>query len=550
MKSRYSERLRAAWIVVFAGACNGEVAISKEEVGSAQLPMTRAPAGGGEGARFGSSAEIGREVGVARHLRDGDEYRLSTGRLLRHGQTLFEAVFTEQEGGGRPLTKGTGDPLADPSSPLVFPRNFNRLSAMDANSCGSCHGVPFLGGGGHFTANAVLIGQRFDFITFDRSDTVPLRGALDERGQPITLQSFNSRATVGMFGSGFIEMLARQITEDLQAIRDAIPAGGAASLVSKGVDYGRLARNADGTWDVTSVEGIPASSLVSAGAADPPSLIIRPFHQSGTVISIRQFTNNAFNHHLGIQSTERFGAGADPDGDGFEDELSRADVTAAALFQATLPVPGRVIPNDRAIERAVLTGERRFEEIGCATCHLPSLPLDERGWIFSEPNPFNPEGNLRPGDAEPVSVDLTSSRLPGPRLTPEDGVVYVPAFTDLKLHDITSGEGDPNIDPLDMNEPAGSPAFFGGNSKFLTKKLWGAANEPPYFHHGQFATLREAILAHAGEAAASTAAFQSLSAHEQGSIIEFLKTLQVLPPGSASLVVDEDGRAKRWPPAR
>lgn len=557
MKALASARRHAAWIVVVGGACSGEVPISREQ--TAELPLTSGEQReGGDTAAADTAAadslsstpraEIGEEVGVTRHLRDGDEQRVSTARLLRHGQTLFEAVFTVQEGGGRPLSKGTGDPVTDPSSPLIFPRNFNRLSAMDANSCGSCHNVPFLGGGGHFTANAVLIGQRFDFITFDRADTVPVRGAVDERGQPITLQSFNSRATLGMFGAGFIEMLARQITEDLQAIRDAIPPGGSLALSSKGVEYGQLGRQADGTWDVSDVEGIPASSLVSTGPADPPSLIIRPFHQSGTVISIRQFTNNAFNHHLGVQSAERFGIGADPDGDGFEDELTRADVTAASLFQATLPVPGRVIPNDPEIERAVLRGEQLFEQVGCETCHRASLPLDDRGWVYSEPNPFNPSGNLRPGEAPPVSVDLTSSRLPGPRLEPEGGVVHVPAFTDLKLHDITSGVGDPNIDPLDMNQPVGSPAFFAGNSKFLTKKLWGLANEAPFFHHGLFATMREAILAHAGEAAASTAAFQALSAYEQGTVIEFLKTLQVLPPGASASVVDENGRAKRWPP--
>jgi cytochrome c peroxidase len=418
---------------------------------------------------------------------------------------------------------------------------------MDANSCGSCHNVPLPGGGGHFTANAVLIGQRFDFLTFDHADTVPLRGALDERGQPTKLQSFNSRATIGMFGAGFVEMLARQITEDLRAVRDATGAGQVRVLSSKGISYGSIARRSDGTWDTAGVEGISATSLVSTGASDPPSLVIRPFHQSGTVISIREFTNNAFNHHLGMQSTERFGSGTDPDGDGFENELTRADVTAAALFQATLPVPGRVIPNDPAIERAVRAGERLFTEIGCASCHRPSLPLDDRGWIFSEPNPFNAAGNLRPGDAGPVQVDLTSNTLPGPRLKPKGGVVMVPVFTDLKLHDITSGPSDPNVDPLDMNQPAGSPAFFAGNSKFLTKKLWGLANEPPFFHHGLFPTIREAILAHAGEASASSTAFRGLSASEQGALVEFLKTLQILPPGAAALVIDENGRPKHWP---
>ena len=54
-----------------------------------------------------------------------------------------------------------------------------------------------------------------------------------------------------------------------------------------------------------------------------------------------------------------------------------------------------------------------------------------------------------------------------------------------------------------MQWPAGSPAFFAGNSRFLTRKLWGAANEPPYFHHGKYTTMREAIHAHAGEAEAA-----------------------------------------------
>jgi hypothetical protein len=491
---------------------------------------------------------IGREVGVPQHLRNGEEYRRSISQLLRHGRTLFEAVFTTQEGAGRPLSKGTGAPVSDPSSPLLFPRAFNRISAMDANSCGSCHSIPFLGGGGHFTANAFLVAQRFDFLTFDQDDTILLRGSRDERGVPVKLQSFNSRGSVGMFGSGFVEMLARQITFDLRAIRDATAPGESRALTSKDISYGRIARRGDGTWDTSGVEGIPATSLVTTGPTDPPSLVIRPFHQSGTVISLREFTNQAFNHHLGIQTEERFGLDADPDGDGFENELTRADVTAASIFQATLPVPGRVIPNDRTIERAVLTGEQRFEELGCASCHRPALPLDNRGWTFSEPNPFNAPGNLRPGEAPPLDVDLTSDALPSPRLKPKDGVVMVPVFTDLKLHDITTGPGDPNIDPLDMNQPVGSPGFFAGNSKFITKKLWGLANEPPFFHHGMFATIREAILAHAGEANASARAFRNLPSYDQGAVVEFLKTLQILPAGTRALVIDENGRAKRWPP--
>src|SRR5207244_10024170 len=129
---------------------------------------------------------------------------------------------------------------------------------------------------------------------------------------------------------------------------------------------------------------------------------------AGNVVSIRQFSNNAFNHHHGIQSTERFGKDTDPDGDGVTNELTRADVTAVSIFQATMAVPGREIPNDPEIEAAVLAGEQRFSAIGCTSCHIPALPLNRQGWIFTEPNPFNPPCFRR----DPISWLSSHRRCP------------------------------------------------------------------------------------------------------------------------------------------
>src|SRR5579863_4267360 len=99
---------------------------------------------------------------------------------------------------------------------------------------------------------------------------------------------------------------------------------------------------------------------------DSPTLIIRPFHQAGNVISLREFTNSAFNHHHGMQSEERFGVGTDPDGDEFANELTRADITAVTVYQATLPAPGQVIPDDPEFEQAIKMGEERFKQVGCS----------------------------------------------------------------------------------------------------------------------------------------------------------------------------------------
>src|SRR5690606_14576340 len=114
-----------------------------------------------------------------------------------------------------------------------------------------------------------------------------------------------------------------------------------------------------------------------------------------------------------------------------------------------------------------------FERIGCSVCHIPKLPLDAKGWIYVEPNPYNPRGNLRSGEMEDYKVDLTSDELPAPRLKPDsNGVVWVDAYTDFKLHDIC----EPGMEePLDQNQSPWSPKFKEGNRKFLTKRLWGAA---------------------------------------------------------------------------
>jgi len=387
-----------------------------------------------------TQSEIGREAAIAHHLQDGEEFDTPLTGLIAYGQKLFTAHFTREEGAGRPLTKGTGVALSDPNSPLTFPRNNNRISGPESNSCSGCHNQPIAGGAGDLSSN----------------------------------------------------------------------------------------RRINGTWNASGVEGLSPQSTTSPDAQHPPSLLILPFSQAGATVSLRVFTVNAFNQHHGMQATERFGIGTDPDGDGVVNELTRADITASTVFQATLPVPLRPIPSDPVLHRAIRDGEHLFQQIGCPGCHIPALPLDRNGWIYTEPNSYNPTGNLEPGEAPALSIDLASDELPQPRLKPVNGVVMVPLYTDFKLHDICSGPSDPNREGLNQNAAAGSTEFFSGNTKFLTKRLWAVGSKPNYFHHGQFTTIREAILNHFGEALCTQQAFSALSPYQQGAVIEFLKTLTIV----------------------
>jgi hypothetical protein len=56
--------------------------------------------------------------------------------------------------------------------------------------------------------------------------------------------------------------------------------------------------------------------------------------------------------------------------------------------------------------------------------------------------------------------------------------------------------------------------------------------------------MRQAIIAHSGEALASREQYQHLPEYEQDALIEFLKSLQVLPPGTKDLIVDQNFHGK------
>ena len=272
---------------------------------------------------------------------------------------------------------------------------------------------------------------------------------------------------------------------------------------------------ADGTLDTSQVEGVD------------DDLVIKPFHQKAVVASVREFTVNAMNHHHGIQPVERFGAGTDPDGDGIADELTEGDITALTVFQVTLPTPGRVTPPNPEAATAAERGRHLFSKIGCATCHIPELPLNDP--VFTEPGPYNPLGNLQVSDvSSPLNIDLTrEGPMPKLRRT-EDGTVLVPAFTDLKRHRMGEALNNETI------VQAGVPT-----DQWLTRKLWGLASDPPFLHHGRATLISEAIAMHGGEAEEARDNFQGLSPEDQKALIESLKTLQVLPEGAENLLLNK-----------
>lgn len=420
--------------------------------------------------------------------------------LTEQGRALFEARFTILDGAGRP---NATQAIVPTRSRRPAEHAFQRLAGPDANACSSCHNEPVAGGAGGFVANA-FVSEGFESAEFDTLDP----------------QFSNERGTNHLFGAGLIELLAREMTVDLMAARaEALKEARASGrevrrrLTSKGVDFGRITALPDGSVDLGELDGVD------------DDLVVRPFTQKGVMTSLRQFTVNALNQHHGMQPDERWGTRwtgtADFDGDGHDDELGAGEVSALVAWQATLPAPREIAPQDAAWRKAAARGREVFSELGCTSCHRPSLPLDSLA--FADPGPVDTAGTLRTGDVEtPAVYDLALTEWARHLPRDAEGRVLVPLFGDLKRHRVADTR------TADLGNETLAQRFV-ERDVFMTAELWGLADTAPYGHRGDMTTLDEVIRAHGGAASASAAGYGNLAEADRSALIAWLKTLRITP---------------------
>ena len=413
-------------------------------------------------------------------------------RVFSIGQQIFVTDFNACDGAGRPATTGTS--AGRTPDPVERPR-FTRVSAPDSNSCAGCHSQPQPGGAGDFVANVFVLAQAADPVS---------RIILNEDFSNTWLE----RNTLGMFGSGTIEMLGREMTADLQAeqtgaVNNARSSGQnvTVQLATKGVSFGSLTAHPDGSVDSSAVVGVDSD------------LIIKPFSRKGVFRSLREFTVTAMNQHHGMQAVERFGTDTDPDQDGVTNELLIGDITAVTIFQAALPAP--IVVTQGVDSQAAAHGADLFNKVGCAGCHMPSLPLTSTK--FCDPDPQNLPNTFN-DTSQSFCFDISQAGIQGNS---------VAAYTDLKRHVICD-----NNKPHYCNEPASPVQATDDNipvaeNQFLTAKLWDTGNSAPWGHRGDLDTIYAAITAHGGEATSSEAQFEALSNSDQLAVVTFLKTLQM-----------------------
>ena len=307
---------------------------------------------------------------------------------------------------------------------------------FNGDSCRACHFDPVIGGSGPADVNVI----RQAYVTpagfIPQADGTMLHHqsvAVGVRPEPEPMcDYFEARQPPPIFGAGLLDAIADATILTHEDPNDADGDG----------IRGRANRLADGR--------------------------IGRFGWKADVPSLAEFARDALSNEVGltvpVQTGLTFGRTSDADG-APDPEIQQPDVDALVFFMQSLAPPPRTHQNV-ALEQS---GEAIFASVGCAKCHVPSMP----------------------------TTDGRTAQL----------------YSDLLLHDL-----GPAFGPGIADQQAAM-------TDFRTAPLWGLAKTAPYMHDGRAFTIEDAILAHRGEAQAVHDAFTKLSQGDHDALLAFLGSL-------------------------
>jgi CxxC motif-containing protein (DUF1111 family) len=362
-----------------------------------------------------------------------------------------------------------GDPL-----PGITPREFQefRLGLEDfreveeagdglgplfnGTGCAVCHNVPAIGGGSPMTE--LRGGYRDEtgkFHVVGGTTLFQMFSLPDHRCQaviPLEANVVARRAPIPLFGSGLVEAVPDEtilaLEDPFDRDRDGI-SGRAAVIVDQATGQRRVGRFG---WKAQI-----ATLLTFSGDAYTNEMGI---------------TNDVFPEEprggVSIERLRECDRLKDPE-DVVDPRTGKRAIDNFESFMKFLaPAPRGPITDE------VRAGELVFSELGCASCHVPSLTTG--------PNPS-------------PSLNRQTLRL----------------FSDLLLHELGTGDG--------IEQGAAEP------DEIRTPALWGLRLRRPLLHDGSAATPAEAIRRHGGEATAVIERYNRATENVRRALLAFLDSL-------------------------
>ena len=344
----------------------------------------------------------------------------------------------------------------------------------NATSCAGCHQNPVTGGPSQMTE--IRAGHRDDNGTFVNPSVLINDGANSIGGRSI----IDDRAICPQAQEHVPE------AEDIRALRAVLNTLGDGFV--EAVDDATLLAIASGQPDQS--HGLIHGEAIQAPLFEAPGQTrVGRFgwkDQHGSVLS---FAADAYVNEMGItnrlrpaDTTTVCKVTKDPEDQ--PDSLGMADIDHFAQFVRGTKAP----PRDTALAATpdAQAGQKLFESVGCAICHVESMTTAPagtavNGGMFSVP-------------------DALGSKIIHP-------------FGDFLLHDIGTGDGIVQVGPQDTAD------------KLRTAPLWGLRTKSRFMHDLRSLTLEDAIARHRGEARHVTHQFEELPAVRQDQLITFLKSL-------------------------
>lgn len=254
------------------------------------------------------------------------------------------------------------------------------------------------------------------------------------------------------------------------------------------------------------IEGIPDNIILSNsdpedsngdGISGRPNLVypadwlgstqvrfVGRFGRKAGVAFLVQQVATAYHQDMGITSEFIPNENPHPEngvlGDDVPDpEVSRATVEDVVSYLRTLAPPKR-----GQITQQAQKGEQVFTQLGCGSCHIPSMKTGPHPTI--------------------AALSNTEARL----------------YSDLLLHDMGSELADNFVEgEADGREWRTTPLW---GLRLLAQHLGGMAF---YLHDGRTSDLHEVIRLHGGEAAQTRSRFLALTGDDQEALLAFLLSL-------------------------
>lgn len=280
-------------------------------------------------------------------------------------------------------------------------------------SCAACHEVPVVGGSGAFDQEDV------DVERHATANDRPMCDELTTAGGPV----FREQAIPG-------------------AAVPPIPGNANVHIGSRSTP----ALFSSGSIDAISGETILGNVKRSGGrAAMLPGGKVGRFGRKATDPDLAGFVRGAFATEQGIDAPN---------------EISDTDLLVATFFIANLAPPDARVADQRGLQV--------FHDIGCATCHIPSLPTENGRHAF--------------------------------------------LYSDLLLHDMGPGLAD-----LCKGVAA--------TGEFRTEPLMGLRFRSRFLHDGRALRLSSAITAHGGQSQPAADRFVRLNERDRNALMKFLSGL-------------------------